>query len=108
MNINTASREVLLSIPELTEQEADDIVAGRVGLDGQAGTRDDGYESVDEMLQITGANAALRDRFSARNFRYLKIMSTGESDGVKYTIWCTMLVQGKQMVPVAWREEPAY
>jgi general secretion pathway protein K len=106
ININTASREVLLTLPGLSEGDADAIIENRAGTDREWNTRDDGYDSVEQMIQLTGVGAALAERFSVRNNRYLRIVSVGESGGVRYTIWCTMIVQGANMVPVAWREEP--
>lgn len=108
ININAAGREVLLTLPALNEWEAEAIIENRAGLDGVWGTRDDGYTSVQEMLTLTGVNPALASRFTARDLRFVRIISTGEADGVRYAIWCTVQVEGTQASIVAWHEEPAY
>ena len=108
VNANVASRDVLLTIPELTEWEAEDILEKRLGLDEQPGTRDDGFTSVDDMMARAGINPGLSDRFNTRTLNYIKVVSIGDADGVQYAITCTFQVQGAQMVILAWREEPVY
>lgn len=108
INANVASRDVLLTLPELTEWEAEDILEKRLGLDETAGTRDDGFTSVDDMMVRAGVNPLLTDRFNTRTLNYIKVVSTGDADGVQYAISCTFQVQGTQMVILAWREEPVY
>ncbi len=108
VNVNAASADVLLTIPELQEWEIEDIIAKRAGLDEIAGTRDDGYSSVDEMIALTGTNPGLADRFTASTVRYIKVVSTGVANGVNFTIACTVQVAGPNTVILAWREETAY
>lgn len=108
VNVNAASRDILLTIPELNEWEIEEIIKGRTGLDEIMGTRDDGYASVNEMLLITGTNPGLADRFTASTERYIKVVSTGVANGVNYTIACTVQVSNDTSVVLAWREEAAY
>ena len=105
VNANNASYEVLMTIPGIAEWEADDIIAGRVGLDGIEGTRDDGYESVDEMIARTGLNPSLRSNFSVRDLRYVRVVSVGEVQGVRSGIWAVYQVEGGRVMTVFWREE---
>ncbi len=106
VNINTASREVLLTLPEIDEWIVDEILELRLGLDGEAGTRDDGFDSIDDAIGRIPALQPVRDRITVTDVHYLRITSIGELDHVRYVVWGVMRVEGDQLVPVYWREEP--
>lgn len=105
VNINTASREVLMTLPGIEEWAVDAIIEQRVGLDGEAGTRDDGFESVEQAIALTGMNPQLRDRLTVSDVHYLRITSVGEVGGVRSAAWSVMRVEADKLVPVYWREE---
>lgn len=106
VNVNTATREVLLTLPGIEEWVVDDIVEKRVGIDGAPGTKDDGFASVDEVISQTGMNAELKDRISTVDRKYIRVVSVGEVGDVRSGIWCILQVTEGQVVPVFWREEP--
>ena len=106
VNINTASREVLLTLPGLEDWAVDAILEQRLGPDGLAGTRDDGFDSVEQAIALTGMTQALRDRLTVTDVHYLRVTSIGEMDGVMAAVWAVMRVDGNRLVPVYWREEP--
>lgn len=106
VNINTASREVLLTLPGMDEWAVDAIIEQRVGPDGEWGTRDDGFESVEQAIAATGMNPALRNRLTVTDVHFLRITSIGEVRGVRSAAWGVLRVQGRELVPVYWREEP--
>lgn len=57
ININTAPREVLVCIPEVSEGDADAILAFRNGSDGEPGTDDDdGFRDWDELSKYAGVS----------------------------------------------------
>ena len=60
VNINTASREVLLTLPGIDEFGVDAILEGRLGLDGESGTKDDGFTSIDQAMTQGGLDPSLR------------------------------------------------
>ncbi len=105
VNVNTASREVLLTISGIDEFVVDAIIEHRVGLDGIAGTREDGFESVDEVIALTGMRADLRDRIRVRDVDFYRITSIGEVRGVRRGAWAVMRVENGDVTPVFWREE---
>ncbi len=106
VNVNTASREVLLTLPGMEDWMADDLIAGRAGLDGEVGTKDDGYETVDEALQKIGlAGTDLAGRFTTSDRKYVRMVSIGEVSEVKSGIWCVLDVSEDGVKPVFWREE---
>lgn len=106
VNVNTASREVLLTLPEIDEWAVDAILTERAGLDGVMGTRDDGFDSVDHAVGLTGMNPALRDLITVTDVQFLRITSVGEVGGVRSSIWAVMRMEGEQLTPIYWREEP--
>ena len=105
VNINTASREVLLTLPGIDDWVVDDILELRLGEDGEAGTRDDGFTSIEEALSQIPALQPHRDRITVSDVHYLRVTSIGEVRGVRSAAWSVMRVEGDQLVPVYWREE---
>ncbi|MBN1268232.1 MAG: general secretion pathway protein GspK [Kiritimatiellae bacterium] len=106
VNVNSASREVLLLLPEIDEWMVDDIIEGRKGVDGEAGTRDDGFENTAEVEAKTGAlPAAVKNRISTSGGTFVRVTSIGEVKGVRSGIWCILRREGQQITPVFWREE---
>ncbi|HBA84831.1 MAG TPA: hypothetical protein DCZ95_12120 [Verrucomicrobia bacterium] len=105
LNVNTASKEVLMTLPDIDEWVVDDIVEGRVGKDQTEGTKDDGWDSVDEVMSQTGLNADLREKITVSDRKYVRLVSIGEIQGVKSGIWCILSADETSVTPVFWREE---
>lgn len=95
-HLNAASREVLLSMPDLDEDTVDAIIEDRTGADGEEGTEDDGFESLEE----TGLNS--KD-FTVSS-RFVKVLSTGDSSGVRFRIYGVFHKSGEGVIPVFWQE----
>lgn len=109
VNVNTASREVLLTLPGIDVWSVDKIIEGRTGMDEQAGTRYDGWESPDEVMAAAALDSSLKDRITVRDTQYLRVTAQGEVDNVRAGIWCVMEVggEGGTIRPVYWREGDA-
>jgi general secretion pathway protein K len=110
VNVNTASREVLLTLTAgngkmMDEWTVDDILKYRLGDDGLANTEDDGFTSVGEAIQKTGMDPALADKISVADRRFVRVISIGESGGVKSGVWAVFEVGDRRVTPVYWREE---
>ncbi len=105
LNINTASKEVLMTLPNVDEWMVDEIIAGRVGKDQTEGTKDDGWESVEEALSLTGLDPAFKDKLTTSDRRYVRVSSVGEVQNVKYIIVCILSADETTVTPVFWREE---
>ena len=105
VNINTASRGVLTTLPEIDEFAVEDLLEGRLGADGEPGTEDDGFDSVGQAIAVAGLNDAVSSRVSVDERRYLRVISVGESGGVRTGIWAIVLQDGRDLIPVFWREE---
>ena len=110
VNINTASREVLLTLTSgngkmIDDWVVDDILKYRLGDDGEANTEDDGFDSVAEAIAKTGLDAALGDRFSVSDRTFVRVISYGENGGVRCGVWAIFEVGNRKITPIYWREE---
>lgn len=105
VNVNTASREVLLTLPNIEEDVIDRILEFRTGIDAAQNTKDDGFRDVEEVIQKTGLDPALGDRITTTERKYLRVVSIGEVDGVRNGIWAVLQAGEGSVIPVYWREE---
>lgn len=106
VNVNTATTEVLLTIPGLEDFDVEAILQARLGLDGEPGTKDDGFKTVDEVISTLGiTDPRVRDRITTSERRFVRVVSIGDSQGVRSGIWCVLRSGEDGVVPVYWREE---
>ncbi|NCD32128.1 MAG: hypothetical protein EOL87_01800 [Spartobacteria bacterium] len=106
VNINSASREVLLSIPGIDEFTVDQILASRGGVDGLEGTTDDGWGSVEEIADMLGLDEEVKKKLTVRDTQYLRVISIGEVGDLRYGVWCIFEVSEAAGVTTKyWREE---
>ena len=110
VNVNTASREVLLTLTGangkmMDEWVVDDILKYRLGDDGAPNTKDDGFTSVQEAISKTGMDSSLADKISVADRRFVRVTSIGESGGVRSGVWAVFEVGDKKVTPIYWREE---
>ncbi|HEY8241138.1 MAG TPA: hypothetical protein VIH35_06820, partial [Kiritimatiellia bacterium] len=89
----------------MTEAIINDIIAGRDGKDGKSNTKDDGWESVDEVIGQTGMNPSLREKVTTTERKFVRIISVGEVNKVRSGIWCILQAGEGGVIPVFWREE---
>lgn len=105
VNVNSANREVLLTLVELDDYMVDSILEQRSGIDGTLGTEDDGFSSVDEVLSVTGADSSLRSRITVDERRFIRVTAIGEMYDIRTGVWCVFRQQADELIPVFWREE---
>ena len=105
INVNTASREVLLTLPEIEDYVIDAIIEERVGLDGLPNTKDDGFRSVEDVVAKTGLSQDLAGLITTSERKYLRLISIGEVEGVRNGIWAVIQAGEGGIIPVYWREE---
>jgi len=82
VNINSAPLEVLLSLPALDQATADDIILLRRGIDGEEGTEDDGFESLEEI----GADS----RTLTVGYDYIRVRATGQAGSLTHPLECVL------------------
>ena len=105
INVNSASTEVLWSIPGIDEFGVDGILAGRLGVDGEAGTEDDGFQSADDAIAAGALDPEeVNGQLTVSDKRFLRIVAIGEVDGITSGIWALVVVEGDDIVPLFWRE----
>ena len=99
VNPNSASLEVLQSMtPLLSEDQIATILEARLGLDGEAGTADDGITEKDfAALGLDGG------RFTVTP-EYVAITSIGQVGDIQSKISCIFKLGDKDVVPLFWLE----
>ena len=102
VNVNTATREVLLTIPDIQDESVNDILERRAGKDGEMNTLDDGIK---DLSQIPGLTPAMTERLTVSERKYLRVTSIGEVNEVRYGVWAILQADGTSSKPVFWREE---
>ena len=104
VNVNSASREVLLTLPTVDEATADDVITQRAGPDGIVGTQDDGYVNLNDAFAKTRLNPGLGSLVTTSEHRFMRILVRGECAGVRSGIRCVMWNDNQKIRPVFWRE----
>lgn len=105
VNINDASREVLLTLADIADDFwIDAIIDLRKGEDGEAGTADDGFKSLAEAISLIPELERVQGQITTEDINYLRVTSIGEVQGVENVIWCILRVEGKKTLPVYWHE----
>ena len=109
VNVNTASREVLMTLTAggkmMDEWVVEDILRYRMGEDGLPNTKDDGFGSVQEAIGKTGMDSALADKISVSDRTFVRVVSVGDSHGVRMGVWAVFEVARNRVTPIYWREE---
>lgn len=105
INVNTASREVLMTLPEIEEYVIDAILEERKGLDGLPNTKDDGFRTVEDVVAKTGLDQQLAGLITTSERKYLRVISIGDIEGVRSGIWAVIQAGEGGVIPVYWREE---
>ena len=110
INLNWASRNVLLALPGFTETLADRFIALRVGPDGVEGTEDD--RRFDNLEELRIALGFRQDQFNqlagltTLTDSVVRIVSIGKSGSVTRTIRVVIFKQngGIRLIPGTWKE----
>lgn len=110
VNVNTASREVLMTLTAdngkmMDDWVVDDILNKRLGDDGLPNTKDDGFETVSDAISKTGMDPSLSGKISVSDPQYVRVTSIGENNGVESGVWAIFEVGSKKVTPIYWREE---
>lgn len=103
INVNSASREVLLTLPTIDDVVADDIIAQRTP-ENTEGTIDEGYKTDNEVFARTRASPALQGVLTAAEHHFMRVLIRGECQGVHSGIRCVMWNDNRRFQPVFWRE----
>ncbi|WFB35722.1 type II secretion system protein GspK [Kiritimatiellota bacterium B12222] len=83
LNLNAASKEVLMSLSGIREEQVDNLLEGRSGDDNIWGTEDDGYRDVIQALATANLSQETENLFTTADFRWVRIISIGEVGNVR-------------------------
>ncbi|HEY5653731.1 MAG TPA: hypothetical protein VIR63_05115, partial [Pontiella sp.] len=83
---------------EYEDWELESVLEARNGLDGEAGTVDDGIRQLSEV----GADA---NKFKLQS-NFVKVTSVGDIHGIQYQIEAIFLQKEKDSAVVYWNEAP--
>jgi len=108
VNVNAASRRVLMTLPGIDELVADLIVEERRAFQDEAGLDQDfSFESEDDFMARVGAVAqldpAIRELITTRS-RIYRIEGAVELHGVKRRVWGIVDGDADQLSVLRWRE----
>ena len=98
VNLNTASKDLLLSYSEYDDWELESVFEARMGEDMEDGTLDDGIQSLEQV----GADP---NKFKLQS-TFVKVTSVGNIFGNQYQIEAIFLQKNKDSVVVYWNEGP--
>jgi general secretion pathway protein K len=108
IDILWASRDVLLALPGMTEQLADQIIALRSGPDGIEGTKDDPFKTGQEILAAVGipAQSQLATLVANAPDSTWRVISVGKSGDVTRTVRMVIIKQQGAALPTlrSWKE----
>ncbi len=105
-----ASRDVLLSLPDMTEPFVDQFLTIRRGPDGVEGTDDDTvFKSLDEVLVALGyTSQQVKQQVAelASGFKdpVLRVVSVGQSGDVTRTVRMVIRKSGNSVQLITWKE----
>ena len=111
INVNTASRDVLMCIPGVRENDIDAIISYRAGSDGDLNTADDqGFMTMEDMSVKTGVQGATREALNTYctcDSTFFKITGLATRRGGRVRAVCSAVVvfgeDGRQVVD--WQEK---
>ena len=108
IDILWASRDVLLALPGMTEQLADQIIAMRSGPDGIEGTKDDPFKTGQEILAAVGipAQAPIMALLAPSADSTWRVISVGKSGDVTRTVRMVIIKSQGAALPTlrSWKE----
>ncbi len=105
VNINSAPRDVLLTLPDIEDEFwVDKLMSARLGLDNEPGSVDNGFRNLAEALSLVPGLEGARNRITVGGIDYVSVTSVGKVDSVRYVVHCVLRVQNNEAGVVHWRE----
>lgn len=105
VNVNAATRRVLMTLPDMDELLASDILQIRDEWVDGAGEGRSGFRSTAEFLaEFPDFPESSRNRITVDSAIF-RVESTGILYGVQHTIWCTVELSDGRIRFLEWRED---
>ena len=106
ININAATKRVLMTLPEVDDLVANAILEEREGWLDESGKKEDtSFQNVDDFFaRIPGLNPEIKKYVSIDSAIY-RIRAVGTVFGVSREIRCIVKYSGKNLTVLRWQEE---
>jgi general secretion pathway protein K len=108
IDMNWASRDVLLAVPGFTPNMVDRFLQARAGPDGIEGTEDDiRFKTINDVLPILGLRSEQLQQLQALimvNDPTLRVVSVGTAGNAKRTVQMVFRRQGNVPQLITWKE----
>ncbi len=106
VNVNAASRRVLMTLPGMDDNLVDLIEEERRGWTDEDGVmHDESFKDVGDFFsRIPELDPNVKNLVSTSS-RVFRITSTGEINGVQRALWCIVRYEGDRMTILRWRED---
>jgi general secretion pathway protein K len=107
VNVNAASKRILMTLPGIDDLLADEIVAQREGLTEQGGITEDRHfkDIPDFFSRVPGLNRLELEPKLTTSSAIYRINSAGNVHGVRRTISCIVEFKGGGMTILRWVEK---
>lgn len=107
INVNAASRRVLMTLPDVDEFVAEAILAERQGwMDEKGEPIDTSFESLADFFdRVPEADRARLQRHVTTHSQIYRITATGEVRGTVSRIWCIAQYVNRELTFLRWRED---
>lgn len=83
LSLNTASKEVLMTLSGIREEQVDTLLEGRAGDDGIFGTEDDGFNTLNQGLAAGGLSTDTQSLFTLSDLSWIRVTSIGVVGGIR-------------------------
>lgn len=106
INVNAASRRVLMTLPGIDGDIVDLIEDERAGWTDDSGVNHDESftDTGDFFSRIPEIDNAVKNMVSTQS-KFYRLMSTGEINGVPRSLWCIVQFSGRNFTVLSWRED---
>jgi hypothetical protein len=106
VNVNAASKRVLMTLPGVDDLVAGAIMEEREGLLYEGAEQEDrSFRGADDLFRrVPGLEAGLRNYITTDSAIY-RVTAVGNVNGVERRVWCIVTQSGKTMRILRWREE---
>ena len=108
ININTASREILECVPDVSSGTINDILSYRAGFDGLIGTADDqafaDFKELGDKMKVSQSALDSLRRYCTTNSSCFTITGVATLRQGRIRAHCRAVVSGLSVIQ--WREEP--
>ena len=106
INVNAASRRVLMTLPDMDDNLVDLIQEERSGWVDDSGVKhDESFKNAsDFMSRIPEIDSGIKNMITTQSSIY-RVTATGEVNGVKRSLWCIVRYTGRSLEILRWRED---